>query len=176
MLPQPLPWQPDTAYSIGDEVTDNLGTQKINAGNIQKAIAPGTSSSEPPTWGPNVGDVTPDGSSLIWQNQEEAPFGEFGRFIVDSDSEPGRIFPGPPGNFWPPVLYVPQSVRIHFRAGYSVDGSKVPEAIKTAMKILIANWYENREAAQPGVYTKLPHHVEMLLWTHRFMDEQPTRG
>jgi hypothetical protein len=176
MLPQPQPWYPDTDYAIGDEVTDNLGTHSTNAGNIQKAITAGKSQSEPPMWGPHSGDVTTDGPDLIWENQGVAAFGEFGRFIVDLDSEPARIFPGPPGNFWPPVLYVPQAVQIHFRAGYSVDGSKVPGAVKTAMLQLIANWYENREAAQPGVYTKLPYHVEMLLWCHRVMDMQPTRG
>lgn len=100
--------------------------------------------------------------------------------LADVNSEPPRIFPRA-GQFWPPVLYVPNSVEIHYQSGYpssatppAADG--VPQAIKTAIMMLVANWYENREAASPLTLKSVPSHVEALLWTHRCMDLAATRG
>lgn len=98
-------------------------------------------------------------------------------FIQDSINEPARIFP-PFGSMWPPVLYVPNAVRIHFTAGYgSAPGQQtLPSRAKMAMLMLLANWYENREAAVATNFTEIPNHVQMLLWSVRVMDMQPTRG
>ena len=113
-------------------------------------------------------------------------------FLLDNIWEPSRIFPMP-GAMWPPCLYVPNAVRIRFTAGFgdtvSVDPAPVdgeipqgagsqpmPGRVKTAILQLVANWYENREAATPGSMNKIPHHVEMLLWSLRVMDLAPTRG
>jgi hypothetical protein len=187
LVPSPLPWYPGRQYNAAsvspvvpaDQVTDNLGqpnNPQVNPGNIQVCITSGISASDPPDWNPVVGGITTESTGVQWINNGPAPNGEFGTFLVDKDSEPARIFPGPPGNFWPPVLYVPNAVQIHFRAGYSLDGSLVPKGIKTAMLLLIANYYENREAAMPGMYMEVPNHIKMLLWSHRVYDMQPTRG
>jgi hypothetical protein len=48
-------------------------------------------------------------------------------FLLDTPSEPPRLFP-PAGNFWPPVLYVPNAVQVHYVAGYNDD-----TAIETAL-------------------------------------------
>jgi len=108
---------------------------------------------------------------------------QFGSFVIDPDSEPARIFPGPPGNFWPQVLYMPNSVQIHFTAGFATDGSiegsglgQMPGCVKMAILQCVANWYENREAAMLGNFGELPNHCKMLLWTKRVLDFQPTRG
>jgi uncharacterized phiE125 gp8 family phage protein len=97
------------------------------------------------------------------------------KYIVDSDSEPARIFPAV-GQFWPPVLYVPNAVKITFTAGFTADASQVPQAVKTACLMLVANFYENREAAQPGSFGELPNHVKALLWSQRVLNMDETRG
>jgi uncharacterized phiE125 gp8 family phage protein len=102
------------------------------------------------------------------------------KYIVDGDSEPARLFPGPAGASWPSVLFVPNAVQIDFISGYdsapSVIGPDVPKGIITAILMLVANWYENREAATPGSFGEIPNHIAMLLWSHRVMDEAPPRG
>jgi uncharacterized phiE125 gp8 family phage protein len=100
------------------------------------------------------------------------------KYIVDSDSEPARLFPGPAGAIWPSVLYVPNAVQITFVAGYDTDPSTsgVPSAIVLAILMLVANYYENREAAQPGSFSEIPNHIQNLLYAHRVLDMQPTRG
>jgi hypothetical protein len=192
LVPVPKLWYPGTVYAANALVMDN------NA-NVQKCTSPGTSDSNPPTWNTRIGGTTteqnPDpggeGSGpVVWVN--EGPFadtppettqGQFGSYLEDTDSEPGRIFPGPPGNFWPQVLYVPNAVQVHFTAGYAEDGSEVgegpglmPGVFKTAIMQCLANWYENREAAMLGNFSELPNHVKMLLWSKRVLDMQPTRG
>lgn len=96
-------------------------------------------------------------------------------FLYDTATEPPRIFPRG-GQYWPSVLYVPNAVEIDYLSGYSTDANAVPQAVKTAMMMLVANWYENREAASPLTLKAIPNHVEQLLWTHRCMDLAPTRG
>ena len=178
LLGSPSLWYPQTAYVATNQVTDGNG-------NIQTCITPGTSDSAPPDissgvgvlkWATAVGATTTEATGVVWQSAGTAAHGEFGNYIVDNTSEPARLFPGPPGQFWPPVLYVPNAVQIHFTAGYSVDASAVPSAIKTAIMMSVANFYENREAAQLGSWNELPSHIKMLLWSFRVLDLQPTRG
>ena len=188
LVPAPSLWYPSTVYALNAVVMDNNG-------NKQQCTTPGTSNADPPqNWSKILNGVTtelvPDpqgeGTGVVWQNigplaipltsTGYPPQWQFGPFIIDNYSEPARIFPGPPGGFWPQALYVPNAVQIHFTAGYSVDGSAVPAAVKAAMLQLVANWYENREAAMAGGLKSIPSHVEMLLWTWRVVDFQPTRG
>jgi hypothetical protein len=91
-------------------------------------------------------------------------------------TEPARVFPGPAGSNWPGVLYSPDSVQVHYTAGYSADDKAVPGVFKTAIMLCVANWYENREAAQSGQWSELPNHIKMLLWSKRILDFAPTRG
>ena len=192
MVPAPALWYPDRGYALNDLVMDN------NA-NVQKCSVAGTSGANPPTWTKVIGGTTiepadPSGEGSVipiqWVNQgpfaaivPQPPAGQFGSYMVDADSEPGRIFPGPPGNFWPQVLYVPNAVQIHFTAGHAVDGSvegdgigQMPTVFKTTIFQCLANWYENREAAMLGKFGELPNHCKMLLWSKRVEDFQPTRG
>lgn len=186
LTPVPMLWFPGTVTEVGDQVMDN------NA-NVQECVAPGTTGANPPTWNTTVGGSTteptdPQGEGagpVVWENKgplavqhDEGgqPLAQFGGFLVDTESEPGRVFPGPPGGFWPPILYVPNSVRIHFTAGYSADGTNVPLSILAAIMQTVGNFYENREAAMLGNYAKLPQHCEALLWNDRVEDFQPTRG
>lgn len=58
------------------------------------------------------------------------------------------------------------AVAITFTAGYGVAAA-VPAPIKQAMMLLIANWYQNREAVIVGGYDELPFGVKALLSPYR---------
>lgn len=189
LVPFPELWYPGTAVALNEKRMDNNG-------NVQKCTTPGTTTANPPTWNTNLNgtttEVTPDpgneGSGPVaWQNMGQfdatnvlfvGPGGgiQFGSYWIDRDSEPARIFPGPPGALWPPTLYVPNSVQVHYTAGYSADGALVPPRAKTAIMQSVAHWYENREPVVPGVVMELPLHCQMLLWSLRVFDVSPTRG
>lgn len=100
------------------------------------------------------------------------------KFIVDPVSEPARIFPGPPGSNWPATLFVPNAVSIHFLAGYSGASltPPMPSGILIAMMMIISNWYEHRDASEPGNFGTVPHQADALLWANRVLDYSPTRG
>jgi len=66
-------------------------------------------------------------------------------YNLDTSTEPGRVAPSY-GNIWPIVRQQLASVKITFTAGYGSDAS-VPDTIKTAIKMLVGQWYENREEA-----------------------------
>ena len=66
-------------------------------------------------------------------------------YIVDLDSEPGKIVPSS-GNQWPTVQLQPvNGVRVRYIAGYG-NSDAVPNSIKQVIKMLVAHWYENRGA------------------------------
>lgn len=119
-------------------------------------------------------------------------------FVVDRITEYGRVFPLP-GQFWPPDLYVANSVEITFTAGYdpnpaaaadthtvsanppnqqpdSVVVLAVPQVIKTAILILVSHWYANREPVTAGQAGQIPFHVEQLLNAYSVIDFAPSRG
>lgn len=89
-------------------------------------------------------------------------------YVVDTDSEPGRIALTP-GASWPNVVLKPISgVKIRFTAGYG-DATKVPMMVKQAMLLLIGHWYENREAATDRVPKEIEFAVHSLLWLNRMV-------
>jgi hypothetical protein len=119
-------------------------------------------------------------------------------FIVDRISEPCRIFPLP-GSYWPADLYVANSAEITFTAGYDPDPNAavdthtvvatppgqqpdsnlvlaVPQTIRTAILMLVAHWYSNREPVASGAVGSVPHHVSELLHGSAVTDFYPTRG
>ena len=81
-------------------------------------------------------------------------------YIVDTDSEPGRIAFAQ-GKCWPSVELRPvNAVKIRYTAGYG-DSNKVPQSVKQAMLIYIAHRYENPDSDD------VPDVVRTLLWPER---------
>lgn len=113
-------------------------------------------------------------------------------FILDSISEPARVFPIP-GQYWPADLYVADAVNIVYTAGYDPNPSAVythtvavsppmqqptttivtgcPQQIIMAIMNLVAHWYNNR-----GNIGKVPAGVEQAFLNHAIFDFSPTRG
>lgn len=80
-------------------------------------------------------------------------------YIVDTDSEPGRIVPVY-GQQWPVVQLQPiNGVRVRYVAGYGV-AANVPQAVKQAMQLLISHWYQNREAISIMVTRSVSAEIE----------------
>jgi uncharacterized phiE125 gp8 family phage protein len=76
----------------------------------------------------------------------------------------GRVMPGYNVPY-PVTRAVVNAVTIRFVAGYGAAAA-VPYGIKAAMKLLIANWWQNREAATivRASADVLPLGVDALLW------------
>ena len=76
------------------------------------------------------------------------------------------------GNNWPAVYNRDDAVVITFAAGYGADESAVPNNIRQAIFLLIAHWYENREAVVVGSVTpsELPMAFNALLAGHRTIE------
>ena len=67
-------------------------------------------------------------------------------YLVDTDSEPGRLVL-PPNNNWPGNSLWPVSpIKINLTAGFGADETKVPQLYRLGMFMTLAHWYENREA------------------------------
>lgn len=91
---------------------------------------------------------------------------ESGEYEVDTNSVPGRVRLVNNG-YWPQANeYMFEAVRIRFIAGYP-DG--VPDTIKLAIKIMVADIYENRESVtgQNVNQVNIPTSAERLLNQHR---------
>jgi uncharacterized phiE125 gp8 family phage protein len=87
--------------------------------------------------------------------------------------EPGRLIPSP-YKLWPWPRIQPAAATVQFVAGYGATASSVPETIKSAMKLLIGGWYENRESfvMQSGITAGavLPVGVDALLNAESWAD------
>lgn len=70
------------------------------------------------------------------------------------------------GEIWPAARPERDSVQITYSAGYA-DAQDVPADLCNAILLLIAHWYENREASTLGNLSEPPYSVEALLSSHR---------
>lgn len=49
-----------------------------------------------------------------------------------------------PNQSWPGIFYREDAITIQWKAGYGTAAASVPAAIKVAMKMMVAHWFENR--------------------------------
>ena len=69
-----------------------------------------------------------------------------------------------------PVTYTGQrgAIEVDFIAGYGSTAASVPADLKVAIRMLIAHWYEQREAVATGtIATTIPLAVESILMMYR---------
>ena len=172
LYPALFSWEPITEYNLSDEIEDPNGNLQIVTA-VSQADEDSTSMSgaAQPTWATGVGNPTTDGM-LTWTCMGPVP--DSGDFIYDADSVPPRIFPLAGGN-WPPVLYVPNAVEIHFTAGYGSNGKAVPATLRQAMLLLISDGYFNRDISFAGSIAQNPT-LERLLNRWKIYILAATRG
>lgn len=85
-------------------------------------------------------------------------------YQADTTREPGRILPAY-ATVWPVPRIQPAAVTITFTAGYPTTAD-IPEGLKAAVRLLLAHWYEHREAAAETSLSELPLGVQALLGQH----------
>ena len=99
------------------------------------------------------------GAETTWSSAE---------YLVGTDSVPGILALDWDAS-WPSVdLYPVEPIRIRFVAGYGLAAT-VPQSLKQACLLLVAHWYEAREAGGDTVSEKagIPFGVEALIRSYR---------
>jgi len=76
------------------------------------------------------------------------------------------------GYSWPSYRYQPDALVIRFVAGYGATPSHVPEALRQAMLLLVAHWFEQRtQDVTGGTTSSFGHALDALLMQYRMPDE-----
>lgn len=87
------------------------------------------------------------------------------QWIADVVAKPGLIYPAY-NQSWPAVRGFRNDVTVTFTAGYGA-ASAVPKAIKTALLMLVAHWYQHRTAGGCDM-SEIPFGVKPLLDNYSF--------
>lgn len=107
--------------------------------------------------------VDSDGNTQTWGASN---------YVLDSTSEPGTVGVAY-GTEWPDERDWGMAVTITYVAGWPGSGSpvdlaaNVPEAIKTAIKMIVAHWDMNRETASSSAFAEIPFGASALLSPYR---------
>jgi|SRR5579864_17071 len=172
LYPALFNWQALTEVPLGYQIEDPNGNLQVVSA-VSEGDEDGTSMTGAtlPAFASVFGQTTTDGG-VTWTCKGPVP--DAGDFIFDRDSMPPRIFPLP-GQTWPPVLYVPNAVQIHFTAGYGNDGKAAPARLRQVMRYLISDAYYNREPASSVAIKEHPR-LQRMLWGLKMPVLAPTRG
>jgi uncharacterized phiE125 gp8 family phage protein len=54
-------------------------------------------------------------------------------------------------------------VKVEFTAGYGESATDVPQSIRTAILLMVAHWYNNREASTEGQQSEIPFGASALI-------------
>ena len=131
--------------------------------------------------------------------------GTGGDFVVDNVSEPPRLFPNPgqfwpAAAFTPNAVEVYFSAGYNNDTAIAaalaalspaitpatsaanctpqeaaLRQADVPEKLKIAIMLLVADWYEHREASTDLALREAPNGIQRILWTERVLDFDTTR-
>lgn len=85
-------------------------------------------------------------------------------YDLDANDNPAWLLPV---DSWPTTLDGINAVRVRFTAGHAT-AAEVPEPIKQAIRLIVGNWYQNREEVVVGsTVAKLPNAADVLLAPYR---------
>ena len=87
-----------------------------------------------------------------------------GDYVVDTDSNVGRLRPAYNKDYPSDVRGYAQDVVVTFVAGYGDAASDCPDGALLAIKLLAGNWYENRESNAPISLQPVPMALQALMW------------
>jgi len=86
---------------------------------------------------------------------------ESANYTVVSACEPGEILPS---QSWPSTSLAPGlPVQIEYIAGYGDTADAVPQLYRQAILLMVAHWYENREATLPMNLRTVPFAVQSII-------------
>lgn len=84
-------------------------------------------------------------------------------YIVDSNSEPGRLALGY-GEVWPNETLRPiNGVKVRFICGHGSVASAVSTRVKESIKLIVGDLYEHREDSDIKQLIEVPYGVKVLL-------------
>lgn len=131
-------WQPETFGVAGYAISLPMG--KVTGGTV------------------SISYIASDGSTVAMVENTD--------FVVDVNQVPCRVYPAY-SKVWPSTRLEPMAVRVGFEAGYGA-ANDVPSALKTAILMLVAQWYENREAVNVGgTANELPLQFKNILMPYK---------
>lgn len=92
------------------------------------------------------------------------------KYRVDSKSTPARITPAY-SETWPATRQETNAITVRIVAGFGIASTTIPEDLTTAIRLLLAHWYENREAVIIGTITAtVPLGYDYLIAPHRIIE------
>ena len=89
----------------------------------------------------------------VYDNTDAPTLWAASNYFVDTVREPGRLALRI-GAVWPVPQRLTNGIGVTYVCGYGPDGSSVPEPIKTAIRQIVAHWYENRGEAATAPTTR----------------------
>lgn len=84
-------------------------------------------------------------------------------YYTDTDSEPGRIAIASGISLPATTLRDINAVQITYTAGYGAAATAVPQRVKQAIMLLVAHWYESREAVIVGRTGNMSKEIEFAV-------------
>ena len=90
-------------------------------------------------------------------------------YVVAPDREPGEIRLKY-GQVWPFARNEPNAITIDFIAGYGA-ASAVPGLLKSAILLMVGDWFENREDSISGTISKIPTGAQRIIDLYQLGDE-----
>lgn len=101
---------------------------------------------------------------VSFQTLNETVWSDVLEYELDDKATPAVLYP----TSWGTISPAKNGVRVIYKAGWA-DATKVPESIKSWIKIQVATYYENRESFVVGVsVSELPaSHVDSLINRYR---------
>lgn len=113
---------------INQTIAEKFDGFPTNGGYIELSKSPVSSIS-------SISYVDSNGDTQVWDSS---------LYQTDLTGKPARVMPIPYGTY-PNYLLQLNSITVTYVAGYGATSASVPEPIKQAMLLLIADMYENRE-------------------------------
>lgn len=75
------------------------------------------------------------------------------------------------GQGWPSTRSQKDAIEVNFVAGYGTSDASVPDDHRAAIKLLVAHWYENREASISGtIIAEVPLAFKALVMSTRILE------
>lgn len=104
-----------------------------------------------------VSYVDSAGDTQVWASS---------KYQVDAVAEPGRLVPAH-GQQWPVTREQLNAVTITYTCGYGDDSTDIPENIRSAIRIITAELYKEREDSAPISLQRVPLSAKYLLTPDR---------
>jgi uncharacterized phiE125 gp8 family phage protein len=89
-----------------------------------------------------------------------------GVVVVANAEMPAELYPA--GDWWPDIAAAPDAVQIDWLAGY--DQPKA--TYRAAIKLLVSQWYESREASASGGASEMPLAFRSLAMSWGYLPQQ----